>query len=397
MATADSRVRVAVLGAGWWSQGWHLPHLSNNEQVRLVAIVEPSKHIKSTLNEHIEQVEQLAKRYSVPVFESLETLLAASLPLDAVVIGASHKVHYELGALSLRAGLHVFMEKPMTTDPAEAALLQTLVQQTGKIFMVNNTANWRPQTQAATRWVADGRIGRVQHVSCKMASALLWLFDKKGNDGWCKPTGTMLGNGFGWGQLSHSLAWVLRVTNLVPTTVYAEMSHSECTGADLFDCAIVRCTNGATINVQGVASLPFEGYEHSSKQIVNEVYGTEGMLTYSGDDMDVSSGDLRLARHDGTKELVPGFAFEDYAVDSNGGRGPGSLLAFLSACAGEADVWNGCDAEVGSRVVAVLDAMYRSVHTGSRVTVELEAAAPARGSEADDCSSAEGRGKRRKC
>ena len=367
------KVRVAVLGAGWWSQGWHLPHLAKNERVELVAIVEPSKHIKSSLNDKIEQAKELAQRYEVPVFETMAQLLDAKLKLDAVVCAASHKAHYELGTAALKAGLHCFMEKPMTTDPTEARLLHALVQQTGKIFMVNNTANWREQTRIATSWVAEGRLGRIQHVSCGMASPLLWLFDEPGNDGWCVPSGTMVGNGFGWGQLSHSLAWVLRVTGLVPSTVYAEMSHSERTGADLFDCAIVRCDGGASICVQGAASVPFSSYTESGKAIHNVVYGTEGMLTYSGDDKDPASGGLALKRHDGASDMQARFEFEDYDALSNGGRGPDSLLAFVAACAGDEGVFNGCDTNVGFRVVALLEAMYRSARDGVRVAcVQLD-------------------------
>jgi hypothetical protein len=52
-----------------------------------------------------------------------------------------------------------------------------------------------------------------------MYSPLMFLFDDPANDGWVKPSGTMVqpdgsGNGFGWGQASHVLAWVLHVGGL---------------------------------------------------------------------------------------------------------------------------------------------------------------------------------------
>ena len=52
-----------------------------------------------------------------------------------------------------------------------------------------------------------------------MYSPLLSLFDDPRNTGWVKPSGTMTqsdgsGNGFGWGQLSHLLGWVLYVGDL---------------------------------------------------------------------------------------------------------------------------------------------------------------------------------------
>lgn len=30
---------IVLIGAGWWSQGWHLPHLHRNEKVTIAAIV----------------------------------------------------------------------------------------------------------------------------------------------------------------------------------------------------------------------------------------------------------------------------------------------------------------------------------------------------------------------
>ena len=50
-----------------------------------------------------------------------------------------------------------------------------------------------------------------------MLSPLMGLFDDAANTSWVKPTGSMVqpdgsGNGFGWGQFSHTFAWVFKVT-----------------------------------------------------------------------------------------------------------------------------------------------------------------------------------------
>ncbi len=36
---ADDVANIVLIGAGWWGQGWHLPHLSRNERVKIAAIV----------------------------------------------------------------------------------------------------------------------------------------------------------------------------------------------------------------------------------------------------------------------------------------------------------------------------------------------------------------------
>lgn len=370
-----------------------MPHLTRNPHCELVAIVDSSKTIRSTLNPDMQQLPALGERYSVRTFETHSELFKSGLPLDGVVVGASHAAHYDIGIAALSAGLNVFMEKPMTTDPCEAKALLSEVRHSGKLFMVNNTANWRSQTQKAVEWVSAGRIGIVQHVSCYMGNSLLWLLEDPANAGWCLPTGRMVGNGFAWGQLSHTLAWVLRVTCLTPASVIADMNYSEKTGADMYDAAIIRCTSGAIICIQGVATLAGEkpkgdgDARPSGKQAEHKVYGSEGYLTYNGIDTKKESGSLILRRHDGGCEEVQGFDWEDGDQE---GIGPASLQAFIAGCRGDTDIWNGVDAEIGYKVVCVIDGMYRSAkNDGSRE--QLMCAGPA------TCMMTDGSSKRLRC
>lgn len=262
--------------------------------------------------------------------------------------------------------------QPMTTDVAEARALLAAARAAAPLaFMVNNTANWRAQASLAHEAVSVGRIGVVEHVMCSMHSPLLWLFEDPANEGWTTPSGGMAGNGFGWGQLSHLLAWVFRVTSLEPIEVYALMSHSAASGADLTDAAVIRCVGPdgrlASISLSGSGSVPgnahAEDAAHSvGKRIELRVFGSQGMLAYGGDDQRAASGSLEVRTRAGeAATLHEDFAFENYATD---GTGPESLQAFISACLGEQTYANGADAWVGLQAVLTLDAMYRSAKSG---------------------------------
>ena len=93
-----------------------------------------------------------------------------------------------------------------------------------------------------------------------MHSPLLWLFDEPANAGWVAPTGDMVGNGFGWGQLSHLLAWCFEVSGLQPEAAFTSMQHSARTGADLHVAAVVTCVGGASIALSGSAGLPGDAH-----------------------------------------------------------------------------------------------------------------------------------------
>ena len=38
-ANDGDTANIVLVGAGWWSQGWHLPQLARNEKVTISAIV----------------------------------------------------------------------------------------------------------------------------------------------------------------------------------------------------------------------------------------------------------------------------------------------------------------------------------------------------------------------
>ena len=379
MATPPPKAKVVVLGAGWWTQGWHLPHLHRHPDAEIIAVVDPCAAPRSAISTLV-SLDEVGAKYRCQVFASFDACLDAGIEFDGVIVCTSHASHAELGAKALQRGAHVLMEKPMTTDVTEARALRDAARAApATFFAVNNTASWRKQAVAARRWVRDEQLlGTVEHVACAMHSPLLWLFDDPVNVGWTKPTGSMAGNGFAWGQLSHLLAWVLQVTGLEPTFVACSMTFSRKSGADLHDAAVFTCRNGASIALTGTGAVPGnahaedsdEAHPHAGKHVSVRVLGDAGSLIYEGDDQDESSGDLVLLTRAGERKVEKGFLFENY---EDTGTGPESVQAFIAACRG-LDHFRGIDAEIGLGVVRCIAAMYASATSGGgRVALEPRA------------------------
>ena len=358
--------RIALVGAGWWGQGWHLPHLSRNAKATIAAIVDAAEQPSSSLNPYLVPLSELGNIYSAPTYRSVEDLLQASdVTLDGVIVCTPHATHHALATKLLAVDkLNILLEKPFTTDVSEAAALHDAVQKSGnRTFQINHSANWRSQTIVASRIIRkERRIGAVQHVTCFMGSPLASIFDEPRCKDWNTPSGTMIGNGFGWGQMSHIFAWVFQTTGLTPDTVSCSMQYLSKTGADVFDSGVITCDGGATISFSGVACVP--GDAHSSqpagKIIDCKIFGTEGALLFGGDDRIPSSGQLEIRRNDGTTILPDGFHFENC---DESGDGPESLQAFLDACQG-AHCPDMASSEVGLKTVQAIDAMYRSAKSG---------------------------------
>lgn len=390
----SKKANIALIGAGWWSQGWHLPHLHRNEHVTIVAIVDTSSQPKSNLNPNLEPLSALAERYDAPVFHSVSDLLAdpkVGGTVDGAIVCTPHATHYEVGEQLLREGIrrreegeerpmNILMEKPMTTNVHDAKKLHDLVTEYtksghGGCFLVNHSANYRCQARTARDIVTSGQIGDIRHVSAFFASPLSWIFEDPANKGWNEPdsTGTMLGNGFAWGQSSHLLAWIYHVgDNLRPQRVYCAMNHSDKTGADVSHAATIQCEDGVTFSLSGTSLLP--GNAHSDppigKLVRIKIFGTEGAIIYTGDDRDAKSGTLELRRGGsgddaGAVEVqCPDLGFEFEEIDQEG-DGPRSMQCFIAACLGRESYYAGADSDVGLRTVQTIDAMYRSHASGN--------------------------------
>ena len=66
--------RIALIGAAWWSQGWHLPQLERNPDAEIAAIMQRSEQPTAApfLNLTLLTKTQLKELYKVPIFSSCE-------------------------------------------------------------------------------------------------------------------------------------------------------------------------------------------------------------------------------------------------------------------------------------------------------------------------------------
>merc|ERR1711865_1131378 len=102
--------RIAVIGAAWWSQGWHMPQLQRNPDSELTAIMQRSEQPTAAafLNLILDTKTQLREKYpGVPIFSSCEELLEdkeALAKVDGVIICTAHSCHADMGMKFLKAG-----------------------------------------------------------------------------------------------------------------------------------------------------------------------------------------------------------------------------------------------------------------------------------------------------
>ena len=83
----------------------------------------------------------VAAKTGVRAFDSYAALLDA---VDVVDIVTPTTTHFELASEAIRRGKHVFIEKPLTQTPEEAAILIALAQKHGVVAQVGHVERFNP-------------------------------------------------------------------------------------------------------------------------------------------------------------------------------------------------------------------------------------------------------------
>ena len=127
--------RTSFIGAGSYASSILIPAFARNRQVCLKSI---GSHKGLSAS-------QQAKKFGFQI-ASTDTDQIISGDCDAVVVSTRHNTHSELVCRSLRAGKHVFVEKPLCLTPDECDTIEeTLANlQRPPILMVGFNRRFAP-------------------------------------------------------------------------------------------------------------------------------------------------------------------------------------------------------------------------------------------------------------
>ncbi len=336
-------IRAAMIGAGWYAAENHIPALARRADVVLDGVCRLGA----------EPLERVRAAFGFAFAAEDYRAVLARRP-DVVVVASPHHLHYEHVMAALDAGAHVLCEKPMTVDPAQAYAMVAHAARLGRHLLLANGYQYLPHLPEIRRRLAEGVIGRIEHVTCTFVSATRPVFEgetgfRRWNDSFFRPAVTTWqdpanGGGFAYGQMSHSIAMMLWLTGLAPRTVAA---YGSGTGAiDLADAATVLCDGGAVAALSGAAGMP-EGGRALLRLIIS---GNAGMMTL---DFDRDAAMIHTPAGAEHVPIVPG----DWVYNC---IGPVDALADLAQGRGE----NRAPATVGATTVSVLAAMRASSRNG---------------------------------
>jgi predicted dehydrogenase len=168
-------LNVVVAGFGFMGMT-HTANILKNPAVHLSAIVDKyTNGIYEKLNNESGnfstgtiKAEDLSQ---ITVYEDFEVALKQEKP-DACIIAVHTDLHYELAALAIEAGAHVFLEKPFSLDINEARQLIELAQARKKTLMIGHVVRFMPAYQVLKKWIDTSEYGQLEFLSMSRFSGI---------------------------------------------------------------------------------------------------------------------------------------------------------------------------------------------------------------------------------
>lgn len=252
-------LRWGVVGAGGFVRGTMAPAMVADPYSELVAVASRSR----------ESGEAFGREFGVPHrYVGVEAMLEDP-HVDAVYIAIPNSEHASVVVLAAQMGKHVFCEKPLAINAADAAAAVRACERNGVKLGVNFHNRYLPWVRHAAELVAAGRIGEVQSVEVEASSG------PRTYDNWrARPELAGLGTVHNVGV--HVFDFLRVILGVEPVEVNAVLDPSPDTGlVEMMAMVTLRFANGAL------------GYVNCNERILmprNEItiQGTAGRIVGRG-------------------------------------------------------------------------------------------------------------------
>ena len=143
-------INIGVIGYGYWG-----PNLVRNFAELKDARVAAVSDLSAT------KLELVQRRFpGVKTTTDFQELLKDPT-IDAIAIATPVNTHFDLAMAALKAGKHVWLEKPMTETSQQARMLVDEAEKRKKILLVDHTFIYTGAVRKMQQLIAAGEMGRV--------------------------------------------------------------------------------------------------------------------------------------------------------------------------------------------------------------------------------------------
>jgi D-galactose 1-dehydrogenase len=138
-------IKIAIVGVGKIVRDQHLPAIGNNSDFELIATASRNGTVDG-----------------IPAYPSIEEMLQAVPEIEAVSLCMPPQYRYEAAKVAIRAGKHVFLEKPPGATISEVQDLIREADKAGVSLFASWHSRYAPAVEAAKTYLNQNAIQSVQ-------------------------------------------------------------------------------------------------------------------------------------------------------------------------------------------------------------------------------------------
>lgn len=327
-----SKLRIGIIGAGYIGN-LHAAVLARDNRVQVSAVHDVIE----------ERAERLARAHGATVCSRADELIKR---VDAVYVTAPNTEHFAVASAAIDAGKHVFCEKPMTINLADALALVEKVSSSGIVFQVGHNRRFAPVYEMLKHILAE-KPAHSAHVKMNRGELINpeWVGDGR------------ITGGFLFETTIHMFDMMRFLFGEVASLDAAGSAHEYAETDDYS--VLLRFESGmhATLCSSSDASwlFPFERVEvfcHHATVATREMEA----ITESSD---IAGNHTTRSMHQLSKEEKWGYAQEDSAFVASVIESKPAMVTALD----------------GFKSVELVEACYSAVRTGERVYLDSNNAA----------------------
>lgn len=239
-----TKKNIAVIGAGYWGKNL----VRNFHQLGVLkTICDGARPVREEMCSACPDVSLVAD-----VSDVLE-----DGDVKGVVIAAPAALHFEIAERALRAGKHVFVEKPLSLNRRDGEKLVLLARNRERVLFVGHILQYHPAVVRLKETINEGTIGRLQYIYSRRLSL-----------GKIRREENIL-----WSFAPHDISVILSLTGEEP-------SYIDSVGSNFLHARIADVTMTNLKFPSGIGAHIFVSWLNPFKEQKLVVVGSNGMLVF---------------------------------------------------------------------------------------------------------------------
>ena len=267
-AAKTGTVKIGFIGAGSFAQSYLLPNIVKQSGAELVGVATANGHTARTV------AEKFGFRLATGDYHEI----ISDDDINTIFIATRHDLHGQLVIEALKAGKHVFVEKPLTLKPEELEEIKNLYHSKSKIqnstiplLMVGFNRRFAPLIQRIKEAFQQGPLAVTYRINAGFIPKDHWIQDEK------------VGGGRIVGEVCHFTDLIMYLVNHLPVSLAAfAMNDGQGTNDTLTVNLNFKDGSVASVNyfANGNKALPKEYLEVHGHGLSAQLYDFKSLDIY---------------------------------------------------------------------------------------------------------------------